>query len=321
MKQSTRMAEFEGKMPQEIRQGAPTALAVELKAWRWPLYAAAMLLAMFVILFWGFLRSQVIRAVSQQADWGHTLVVPFIVGYFVYLNRKKLLAEPFRTAWFGLVPMLAGMGIYVISTTVPTLNHFNIQGTGVWLTLVGLVLLFFGWRSMTWLWFPLLYLFVFGQNISERLMDLVTFPMQDITARGAAALLGIGLDVDREGNTITIFHHGEPKPLNIAQACSGMRMLMAFSALGVAMAYTGFTRFWQRAALVLMAVPTAIAVNILRVVTLGILSLLDVGFAAGDFHSFIGLVWLVPAFMIYLGLMWCIRHSVIEERRPVAVRA
>jgi exosortase len=229
------------------------------------------------------------------------------------------LALPFRTAWTGLLPMILGVGIYVTSTTVPTLNHFNIQGTGVWLTLVGMTLLFFGWRSMIWLWFPLVYLFVFGQNISERLMDRVTFPMQDVTTRGAAALLSIGLDVDREGNTITIYHHGEARPLNIAQACSGMRMLMAFSALGVAMAYTGFNRFWQRAALVIMAVPTAIVVNILRVVTLGILSLFDVGLAAGDFHTFIGLVWLVPAFLIYLGLMWCIRHMVIEERRPVVI--
>ena len=292
---------------------------MQLSAWRWPLIAAAMLLGLFVIMFWGFIRSQVIRAIDQQADWGHTLVVPFICGYFVYLNRQKLLAQPFRTAWTGLLPMILGVAIYVISTTVPTLNHFNIQGTGVWLTLVGMTLLFFGWRSMTWLWFPLVYLFVFGQNISERLMDRVTFPMQDLTARGAALLLSLGLDVDRQGNTITIYHHGEPKPLDIARACSGMRMLMAFSALGVAMAYTGFKRFWQQAALVTMAVPTAIAVNILRVVTLGILSLFDVGFAAGDFHKFIGLVWLLPAFLIYLGLMWAIRHLVVEEPRPIAI--
>jgi exosortase/archaeosortase family protein len=91
-----------------------------------------------------------------------------------------------------------------------------------------------------------------------------------------------------------------------------MRMLMAFLALGVAMAYTGLHRPWQRVLLVLMAVPTAIFVNILRVCTLGVLSMVDSGLAAGDFHSFIGLVWLIPAFLIFLGLMWLIRHSVIE---------
>src|SRR4029453_250647 len=155
MKQSTSMAEFEGKMRPQIRHAPSRAEAIELSAWRWPLMAAAVQLGLFVIMFWGFIRSQVIRAVSQQADWGHTLVVPFICGYFVYLNRQKLLAQPFRTAWSGLRPMILVVGIYVTSTTVPTLNHFNIQGTGVWLTLVGMTLLFFGWRSMIWLWFPL----------------------------------------------------------------------------------------------------------------------------------------------------------------------
>ena len=94
-------------------------------------------------------------------------------------------------------------------------------------------------------------------------------------------------------------------------------MLMAFMALGVAMAYTGLSRFWQRAILVVMGVPTAIFVNVLRVVTLGLLSKLDVDFAAGDFHSFVGLVWLVPAFLIYLGIMWIVKNLVTEAKsRP-----
>ncbi len=289
-----------------------------LAAWKWPLAASVVLLSLFVGLFWGFLRSQVIRAISQQADWGHTLIVPFIVGYFVYLNRKNLLAEPFRTTWFGVIPMLLGVGIYVTSVTIPVLNHFNIQGTGVWLTLVGIVILFCGWRAMRWLWFPLIFLFVFGQNISEALLQRVTFGMQDLTARGAYYVLALtGVDITRESNTLYIFHNGETRPLNIAEACSGMRMLVAFSALGVFMAYTGFKRNWQRVLLVLMAVPTAIVVNILRVVTLGFLTIINANFAAGDFHSFVGLVWLVPAFLIYLGLMWIISHLIIEQPRGV----
>lgn len=285
-------------------------------AGKWPLIAAVALAGLYLLLFHDWLDSQVIRAVTQQADWGHTLVVPFIAGYLVYLNRAKLLAgpQPFRTAWSGLIPIVLGVGIYVFSTIGPySARHYNIEGFGVWLTLAGLVLLFAGWRAMKWLWFPLLYLLVFGQTISDRLLEIVTFPMQDLTARGAHFLLGLVLDVDRQGNTIFIIDQGQPKPLNIAEACSGMRMLMAFLALGVVMAYTGFRRYWQRVALVVMAVPTAIVVNVLRVITLGFLSLYDTEFAAGDFHEFIGLVWLLPAFFIYLGLMWVIRHLVIEE--------
>ncbi len=53
--------------------------------------------------------------------------------------------------------------------------------------------------------------------------------------------------------------------------------------------------------------------------TLAILTLFDANFAAGDFHTFVGLLWLVPAFLMYLGLMWILRHIVIEERAAPAV--
>ncbi len=183
----------------------------------------------------------------------------------------------------------------------------------MWLTIVGLVLLFFGFRAMIWLWFPLVYLFVFGQTISYRLMERVTFEMQDLTARGShIVLMLLGVEVDREGNTLHLFDDGVRKPLNIAEACSGMRMLMAFLALGVLMACTGLKRNWQRVIVVLLGVPTAIFVNILRVVSLGLLAMIDSSLAAGDFHSFIGLVWLVPAFIIYLGVIWIVRNLVTE---------
>jgi exosortase len=316
MKHAGGMADFEGKMSSvsgETLRSAQTAEAA-LAQWKRPLVGAATIVGLLMLVFWDFFAHQVRLAIEDQADYGHILVVPFIAGYFVYLNRERLLAVPFRTTWFGLAPVILGVGWYILCQIGPQpLRHANLQSVGVITTIGGLSLLFFGWRSMAWLWFPLLYLFMFGQGISERFMSIVTYRLQDITARGAHLVMVVGMDVERSGNTLFIFHNGETKPLNIAEACSGMRMLMAFLALGVAMAYTGFKRYWQRVALVLMAFPTAIFVNVLRVTTLGILSLFDTGLAEGDFHSFIGLVWLVPAFFIFLGLMWVIRQLVHED--------
>jgi len=291
--------------------------------WRGPLIGAAALVAILGWLFWDFVARQCRWAIEQQADWGHTIVVPFIAGYFVYLRRDRLLERPLVTNWFGLAVMIVGVGAYMTCTLGPlTLRHHNLQSIGIIITLGGIALLFCGWRAMRWLWFPLLYVFAFGQYISERLLTIVTFKLQDWTARGAALLLSLFLDVTREGNNITVVRVGHaPLPLNIAEACSGMRMLMAFLALGVAMAYTGLKRPWQRVLLVALAVPTAIFVNILRVCTLGVLGLLDAGLAAGDFHSFVGLVWLLPAFLIFLGLMWIIRNLVIEEDAATPRRA
>ena len=66
-----------------------------------------------------------------------------------------------------------------------------------------------------------------------------------------------------------------------------------------------------------MGVPVAVFVNVLRVASLGLLTLYDVEFAAGEFHHFIGLVWLVPAFLLYLMVLW-ILTNLVEVQHPNA---
>lgn len=282
-------------------------------------FGASVIVALILWLFWHFFVAQFRQAVEHQADWGHTLVIPFIAGYLVYFNRERLLAKPFKTRWIGLVPIVLGAAWYMFCWLGPTaVVHHNLQGAGLTLTLFGIALLFCGFRAMLYLSIPLLYLAVFGQTVSEKLMILVTYPMQDITARGSHIFLNlIAIDTDRSGNILYIWSNGESTPLNIAEACSGMRMLMAFMALGVAMAFTGLRHIWQQIVLVALGIPTAIFVNILRVATLAVLSMYNTDFTAGEFHTFIGLLWLVPAFLIYLGLMWILRKLVVESDAPV----
>jgi exosortase len=275
----------------------------------------AVLLAAFIAVFWVFFETQVRWALSEPADWGHTLLVPFICGYFVYLRRAELLAQPMRANWAGVPIVLFGVAAYVATTFGPAwfVLHHNARGISVGVTIFGTLLLVLGWRATRILLFPLMYWIVFGQTVSDRLLQLITQRMQDWSAIGAWGMLSItGTDVERSGNVLTVYANGVPNQLNVAEACSGMRMLVAFLALGVAIAYTGLPRTWQRIALVAAGVPVAIGVNVLRVFTLGVLSLWNANFATGDFHSFIGLVWLVPALLLYLGIMWFLRNLFVE---------
>ena len=282
------------------------------------LLSAATVLAIFIWLFWSFLERQVRFAIEFQADWGHTLVIPFIAGWFVWLNRERILAAPLKPSITGLAVTFIGILWFAAASLGPILlRHHNIAGMGVGLTIFGIVLAFCGWRAMRWMWFPVLYLIVFSQTVSDRLLELITFELQGIaTVGGEIGLSLIGYDIAREGHTLNIYYNEQIVPINIAEACSGMRMLVAFLALGVAMAYRGLDTWWQRTILVIMAVPTAIFVNILRVITLGILATMDSGFAAGDFHSMVGMLWLLPAFFIYLGIMWILRQSILDEESP-----
>ncbi len=186
-------------MTRAVSQSPPAQ--ERLADYRWPLAGAVVLLCIYVWLFWDFIGTQVRWGIKHQADWGHTLVIPFIAGYLVYHNREKLRRlVPFRTSWTGLIPIVAGVAWYSVCTLNDAVRNHNLQGFGVWLALFGLVLLFCGYRAMAYLWFPLVYMLVFGQSVSDRAMNVITFQLQDIAARGShIVLLLLGFDAEAIG--------------------------------------------------------------------------------------------------------------------------
>ena len=140
------------------------------------------------------------------------------------------------------------------------------------------------------------------------------FQMQDIAAYGAHFLLTvIGTEVDRNGNTLTVWSDGIAHPLNVAEACSGMRMLVAFLALGVFLAYTNLKGWWQRSLLVLCGVPIAILVNMILIASMGILTQYDQNFVDGEFHELVGVLWMLPALFFYMGTLWVVRNLIVDE--------
>ena len=271
--------------------------------------AAAGLTAAFVFAFWDFFEVQYHFAMSQPADWGHTLFIPLIALYIVGLHRADLLSRPFKSGYAGLLIILLGLALYSITTVGPDstiLNSHNARSIGFGVTLVGVCVTILGWKSIVWLWFPILYLVVFGQKITDKVLILVTYPLQD-----AAAFLGwvvldlLGYQVTRMGTTINVMNSdGSMYPLDVAEACSGMRMLMAFLALGTVIAYVGLDKWWLRITLILIGIPIAIIINAFRIATLGILSLQGQDYMVGQFHSFIGLVWMIPTCGLYMLMLW-----------------
>ena len=265
--------------------------------------------------FWTFFNMQVRLAIAEPSDWGHIFVVPLIAIWFIWLNKDEITSKPLSPSWAGLGFIAFGILIFTIGSIGPKqLIHHLVRAGGVFWAVFGLILLYSGWRGLRLMSFPLFYTFAFGVVITKRIMTPITNDLQDLSARGAWFCLRVmGFDVDLAGNTLTLHQGLQSFPLNVAEACSGMRMLVAFLALGTAMAYVGLARSWQRILLVILGVPVAIFVNVLRVMTLGLLSRYDSNFVSGDFHTFVGLVWLIPAFLVFIFLMWIVRKLVVES--------
>jgi len=267
--------------------------------------------ALFVLFFWNFLYSQV-RISIENPDWSHAFLLPIISLYFILINRHRILTLPITHNWLGLLLMLGGMAIY-FAFTLSNLNNHTVQGFGMIVCLSGVVLLMVGGR-MWWATLFAQWYLILGVRMPPPLLGLITPTLQRWAAVGSYYLLNIiGYQTEVFGNQLTIFHNGQNIPLNIEEACSGLRMIVGFVALGVAVAFLTCTSWWQRVVLVLLAIPVAIFINILRVATIGFMSVRDLDWAEGEAHIFLGMIWLLPAFVLYLGLVWIVQHIIVEE--------
>lgn len=294
------------------------AAAFMALAWRWLLkqYQPALPFD------WKFLEPLGGYSWQKPQDWGHSYLVPLISLFALYRERKTLAARERSVFWPGLLVMLLGVVMYVFFI-IGFSNHM-FQGGSLILVLSGLCLLVFGPRVFGVLVFPLLYLLM-AVTISEAVMNKITYRLQDIAAQGAWVMLNmIGIDTDITGNVLTP-HDSMGKalePLNVAEACSGMRMVIAFMALGLAVGWLGCAFWWQRIALFLMGVPLAVFMNVVRVAVLGVLSLIDPNLSTGEAHSFIGNILLIPSFLLFLGIMWVLKRVQPEAAsEPVPVPA
>jgi exosortase len=148
-------------------------------------------------------------------------------------------------------------------------------------------------------------------------------PMRHLAAKVAAALLNIvsGLEAIVSGVVIDVVYKGQPlePALNVAEACSGMRLLMAFLALGVAMAYLHYRPAWQRIILLASTIPIAILCNIVRVTVTGfIYVLIHPKYTQGIYHDMLGLAMLPLAFALYGSLAWFMASLFVEESEAVS---
>ena len=265
------------------------------------------------IAFRDFFLLQYHYATVEAADWGHTLFIPLIALYVVLLHKADLFERTIVPSKLGFLFVAMGILWYAATWLTPDstfLNSHNVRAVGVFLAIFGITVGLLGWRSLIWLWFPLLYIFVFGQRITDKVLLEITLPMQSIAAWGSWHVLDlIGYDLlPLRGNYIVVLlPGGDEYPLDVAEACSGMRMLMAFLALGTVIAYVGLDRWPLRLILITAGLPIAICINVLRICTLGILGMNGEDFMFGEFHSLVGLAWMIPTFGLFMLLMWFLR--------------
>jgi len=225
-------------------------------------------------------------------NFSHGFFVPVFSAFVVWQNRTRLRAiRPGPSIW--------GLPVIVISLTMLLVGTFGaelfLSRVSFILLIAGAIVFFVGWSMLRAVLFPLCFL-VLMVPIPAIVFSQITLPLQILASKLAAGTLPIcGVPVLREGNIINL----PAMPLEVAQACSGIRSLMSLTTLAIMYGYLVERRVWVRVALALASIPIAVAANGLRIVGTGlIVQYWDPEKAEGFFHLFSG--WLVFVFSLLM---------------------
>lgn len=271
---------------------APVASTKALEPPRWNWVSIAWFGALLVFLYLPVL----IRLVAQwenDEDMSHGFFVPLIAGYIVWQKRQEIDAMTLKPNWLGLLVVLYAAFQFLVATLGVELF---LARTSFIVAIWGVVLLMGGWPLIRVLVFPLSILFLMVP-IPAIIYNQITFPLQLFASAVAETVLSIlGYPVLREGNVLEL----ASQRLQVVEACSGIRSLLALTFLSLVYGYFFTTTTWIRVALFLSTVPIAISANAGRVTLTGMLSEINPEYATGFYHTASGWVLFAVGFVMLI---------------------
>lgn len=273
---------------------AKTENAVPLSpAWRAALTRLAIAWVVILLVF-GRDAADMVKIWWDSSTFNHILLVPFIIGWLVMQRAQELKAIAPSLWWPGLLVMAAAAAGWVLGEAagVSLARHLALV-----LFLQGSSLALLGPHVGRALTFPLAYAF-FLVPVGEELVP----PLQIITADISMLLLGwTGIPAHIEG----VFISTPTALFRVAEACSGVKFLIAMIAYGVLVANVCFRSWPRRIGIVALSIVIPILANGVRAFgTIYIAHLHGLDFAAGFDHVFYGWIFFALVLILVMVIGW-----------------
>ncbi|MDT0507751.1 exosortase A [Novosphingobium sp. MMS21-SN21R] len=240
----------------------------------------------------------------DSSTYNHVLLIPFILGWLISLRWQEVLRVSPQGWWPGLV-LFAGAGFFWLLGDFAGLSLAT--QLGVVLMAQASVLTLLGPRSSVALLFPLAYM-LFLVPAGDELIPA----LQTITARITMVLLGwTNVPAHIEGVFITT----PGGYFEVAEACSGVKFLIAMIAYGALVANVCFRSWTRRAAFMGLSIAMPILANGVRAWgTIFIAEHRGIEFAAGFDHIFYGWIFFAVVMALVMAIAWRFFDRAIDDR-------
>ena len=280
--------------------------ANQQRLWMWIIGGTVVLVLAYLNSLWA------VAAGWSSPQYSHGYLIPLFAIALLWMRQEPLVEASPRDRWIGVGLIAFGIGVRLFAAwnTLFTVDHISLLPC-----LCGVFVLFGGLRALRWAWPPLMMLgFMYPWP-----GGLVNNVMRPLKAAGTwfaeYTLQTLGIDAYKEGNVIQL----ETCPVEVADACSGLRMLTIFMALAFAMAIIMRDRpLWERIVIVVSSIPIALLVNAIRITLMGLMynflgnknELVNT-----SLHDFAGLVMMPMAIGFLLLEMKILSKIFIEDDR------
>ena len=261
----------------------------------WPpwLWAALGIAALYLPSYWN-----AAQGLWQTDEFGHAPLILAVAAWLFWQSRHAVEQAPTAPrVGSGWLLLASGLALYALGRTAGVSSvEFASQ-----IFVAGAVLLLLkGTQALRLAWFPVFYL-VFMVPLPGTVVDALTEPLKHWISIIVVDLLhAVGYPVGRSGVMLTVGRY----ELLVADACSGLNSMFSLAALGALFIHImGRKSRLHTTLLVLAIVPIAFAANIVRVVSL-VLITYHFGDAAGQvfLHRPAGIVLMLVALLAFFAL-------------------
>ena len=232
-----------------------------------------------IILLWYYfpVLIRLFNDLTTNDDYSYGLLIPIISGYIVYQKWPDIKKTSWRPSWWGLLIIIVALCLNIIGELAADLYVPRVSFV---ISLLGLLVLVGGWGLARLLIFPLFLLFLMIP-LPDLVTKALTIPLQLVSSDLASRILRlIGVPVLRQGNIIDL----GVRQMQIVDACSGLRYILALFALGVIFCYFYQRKIWKILVLMIVLIPATILANAIRVAAMGLYPALLEGFLACVFR-------------------------------------
>jgi exosortase len=241
---------------------------------------------------------------SNDQNYSHGyLVIPIALVILFQRLANTPTEEPspavIPAPWWGWVFLAAVLAVRAIAYER---NSQWVETATLVPAIACLTWTFGSWPLLKCAW-PAIAFLVFMLPLPPVVNELVSLPLQRMAATGSCFLLQLsGLWTIQDGNVINISTPRGMVPMDVAAACSGLRMLMTMAATITATIVLIPLPLWKRITLLASAVPIALVSNMLRIVATGVCYyLFESEWARQKAHDWSGYLMMVVG-MLLVGL-------------------